>query len=283
MKKGIFFYPSEIKHASNNAFAWLIEEAVKFNIHINIHFFDEVQYCYGANYNILINGYEIADIDFIVIRGYNDILSMHFELQGIPVINTSASMQLSKNKVLTHQLLSFNHIPTPKTLFGLHYSYAGLCNEFNQSQFIVKQLDGSKGENVFLVGSQIDFANAINACNHNCLFQEYIETSRGKDVRLWVIGEHVVASVLRYSETSFISNYSQGGSVKSFELDSEIEELAIRSAKLVGLDFAGVDVLFGANGYLVCEVNGNAGFRSISSISDKSIPYHLMEHISKLI
>ncbi len=283
MKKGLFFYPDEIKYSSNNAFAWLQEEASKFDLQIDIHFFDEVQYSYGSQYNLLINGQVVDDVDFVVIRGYNEMLSMHFELQGIPVINSSAAMEMSKNKILTHQQLAFNHIPTPKTLFGAHYSYDSLCIEFNQSQFIVKQLDGSKGENVFLIQSQAEFLHAIACCNHNCLYQEYIETSRGKDVRLWVIGNRVVASVLRYSETSFISNYSQGGKVKAFELDAEIEELALRSTRALGLDFAGVDVLFGDDGYLVCEVNGNAGFRTISSISDKSIPYHLMEYISNEI
>ena len=115
------------------------------------------------------------------------------------------------------------------------------------------------------------------------MLQQYISRSFGRDVRVWVIGNSVAGSVLRYSDTSFLSNYAQGGEDMQYEIDSEIKDLALRSTQALGLEFAGVDILFDEGGYTVCEVNGNAGFRTISSVSDKNIPYQLFDYINRKV
>ena len=283
MKRGLFLYPKATANSSNNAFDWLKQEASRFDIQLDIYFFEDVKLVYGANYHISISGNELEQVDFVVMRGYNELISLHFELQGIPVINTSASMQLSRNKMLTHQALTINHIPTPKSIFALNASYSDLCDEFQNQQFIVKQIDGSKGENVFLVHTADEFDKAISSIEKNCMFQQYISTSFGRDIRVWVIGNSIAGSVLRYSDTSFLSNYSQGGEAMQYEIDSEIKDLALRSTQALGLEFAGVDILFDEVGYTVCEVNGNAGFRTISCVSDENIPYQLFDYINRKI
>jgi RimK family alpha-L-glutamate ligase len=280
-KLGWIIYPKSTLKNQTNAFDWLANEARKFNIDIKILFIEDFSICSGNNNFVLYQNKNLELPDFIIMRGYEFMLSNHFETIGIPVINTYQSMFLSLNKMLTHQILTSKNIKTPKTIFNFNheYNYVNLADFFQNNKFIVKAIDGSKGENVYLVNNQTELETAVKNCNNNCIVQQFIETSFGKDIRAWVIGNKVVASVLRYSETSFISNFSQGGKVAVFEMTKEIENLAVFSAKSLGLEFAGVDILFDNNGYTVCEINGNAGFRSISSISNENIPYKLFEYI----
>ena len=151
------------------------------------------------------------------------------------------------------------------------------------ARFLVKQINGSKGENIFMVNDMASFDEAAGMLRPDCIFQKFIEESSGRDIRVWVLGDECIGSVLRYSETSFLSNYSQGGSFKAVELDGKARELAVKAVQTVGLRFAGVDLLFSGNSYSVCEVNGNAGFRTISKASDVSIPHALFVYISDVL
>lgn len=280
--KGWILYPKSVLNNTTNAFEWLRQEAKKFDIDLDILFFEDFQIVSGRN-NLVLYKNRIMELpSFVVVRGYESLLSSHFELLGIPVINSSASMVLSLNKMKTHQILSSNNINTPETIYNplADYSYQNLSQYFKGDRFIVKGLEGSRGVDVFLIGNQHELENAIRLCGNYCIAQQFINSSYGRDIRAWVVGDEVVASVLRYSEKSFKSNFSQGGKVKLYDMTDKEKELAVQSIKSLGLEFAGIDLLFTEDGNLsVCEINGNAGFRSIASISDSNIPYKLFEYI----
>jgi gamma-F420-2:alpha-L-glutamate ligase len=284
MKRGLFLYPISVLSAKNNAFDWIKSEAGKFDMDITIGFFENTRLGYGLNnYDFRLNGRIFQLPDFVVMRGYDSLLSRHFENRGILVINNHDSMEISRNKMMTHQCLADAGIKTPKTIYrgDAEYNYEELCDEFSDKKFIVKQIEGSKGENIFLINDESELEEAIGNCGRNCICQEYIKTSSGKDIRVWTIGNTVAGNVLRSSDHSFKSNFSQGGKAFHFDINDEIAALATKSANALGLVFAGIDILFDKNDdYTVCEVNGNAGFRTISSISNESIPYKLFEYIS---
>lgn len=280
--KGWILYPKSVLDNVTNAFEWLCFEAKKFNIDLDILFFEDFQVISGRNNLVLYENKEIGLPSFIVVRGYESLLSRHFELLDIPVINSSVSMALSLNKMKTHQILSSNNINTPETIYNhlANYTYLSLSDYFEDDRFIVKGLEGSRGTDVFLIRNQQELESAIRVCKGYCIAQQFVNSSYGRDIRAWVVGDEVVASVLRYSEESFKSNFSQGGKVKLYDITDKEKELAVQSVKSLGLEFAGIDLLFTENGNLsVCEINGNAGFRSIASISDSNIPYKLFEYI----
>ncbi|MFV0536551.1 MAG: RimK family alpha-L-glutamate ligase [Dysgonomonas sp.] len=280
--KGWILYPKSVLSNTTNAFEWLLQEAKKFDIDLDILFFEDLQIVSGRSNLILYKNREVRLPAFVVVRGYESLLSSHFELLGIPVINSSASMALSLNKMKTHQILSSNNINTPETVYSplADYTYQSLSEYFKEDRFIVKGLEGSRGIDVFLIENEHELKNAIRACGNYCIAQRFVNASYGKDVRAWVVGDNVVAGVLRYSEKSFKSNFSQGGKVKLYNLTDREKDLAVQSVKLLGLEFAGIDLLFTEDGDLsVCEINGNAGFRSIASISESNIPYKLFEYI----
>lgn len=280
--KGWILYPKSVLSNKTNAFDWLCMEAKKFNIGLDILFFEDLQIVSGRSNFLLYEGREVQLPTFVVVRGYESLLSIHFELLGIPVINSSASMALSLNKMKTHQILSRNNINTPETIYNptATYTYQVISDYFKSDKFILKGLEGSRGIDVFLIKNQQELENAIRACENYCIAQQFINSSYGRDIRAWVVGDEVVASVLRYSEKSFKSNFSQGGKVKLHDVTDREKELAVQSVKSLGLEFAGIDLLFTEDGNLsVCEINGNAAFRSIASISESNIPYKLFEYI----
>jgi RimK family alpha-L-glutamate ligase len=216
-------------------------------------------------------------------RTYNDRISMYYEQKpGVFVINESHPMRVCRDKLLTHQVLTAAGLPTPYTMYAPYSGYDEVSEALG-ARFLVKQINGSKGENIFMVNDMTSFDEAAGMLRPDCIFQKFIEESSGRDIRVWVLGDECIGSVLRYSETSFLSNYSQGGSFKAVELDDKARELAVKAVQTVGLRFAGVDLLFSGNSYSVCEVNGNAGFRTISKASDVSIPHALFVYISDVL
>ena len=112
------------------------------------------------------------------------------------------------------------------------------------------------------------------------VLQEFVATSSGRDIRVWVTGDEVAGHVLRYNPSSFKSNFAAGGSFRQIPLPPAAASLAVAAARACGLFFAGVDLLFdGQNGFKVCEVNGNAGFRTASA----DIPDALFRNLARVL
>lgn len=277
-------YPRYTATRKDNAFGWLKEEAALCGLSLEICFEEDCRIEYGTEgSSISFAGMPMDDVSFVVMRTYNDRISMYYEQKpGVFVINESHPMRVCRDKLLTHQVLTAAGLPTPYTMYAPYAGYEEVSMTLGES-FLVKQINGSKGENIFMINDLQSFDEAVGKIRPDCIFQQFIEESSGRDIRVWVLGDECIGSVLRYSETSFLSNYSQGGSFMAVELDDKARELAVKAVHTVGLRFAGVDLLFSGDEYSVCEVNGNAGFRTISKASDVSIPHHLFAYISKMI
>ena len=113
------------------------------------------------------------------------------------------------------------------------------------------------------------------------LFQELITESYGHDTRINVVGGRVVASMLRRStDGDFRSNLTLGGSMENYIPTEAEAALAIRATELLGLDFAGVDILFGKNGPILCEVNSNAHFKTTLECTGINMALEIMRYIA---
>ena len=237
--------------------------------------------------------------DFVLMRGYNTALSRWYEAQGVTVVNSTDSMILCRDKYRCSEVLAAAGVPVPGAL-SLAEAEGGAA-----FPFILKLNYGSKGENVFLIGNEREYREALEACRmeeqhrleelsrgitefgetpeevaYGCtpVLQEFIASSRGRDIRVWVTGDEVAGHVLRYNDSSFKSNFAAGGSFRQIPLPPEAASTALAAARAAGLFFAGVDLLFdGHGGFKVCEINGNAGFRTASS----DIPDALFRALSR--
>lgn len=276
----IYPLPETEQQRSSNAFDWMLSAAAEQGIKVDILFLEHLTLTISDNrLGLLYQGKEVEKPLFAILRGYDNHLSRHLTEMGVRLFNSHASMLNAQDKFTTHQLLALANIPTPRTYWGVS-TYQMACELVGNSVFIAKSPVGSKGEAVYLITNEDEFKK-----HPHSLIQTYIEESRGRDIRVWVVGGRAVAAVERFNEHSFLSNYAQGGDARKFDLTPEIEQLAIQSSLTLGLEFSGVDLLYTKdNQYTVCEVNGNAGFRTLWLTNrDINILSELFSYISKTL
>lgn len=279
MLLGWAIYPTPTIDNQNNAFDWMVKSAFDKGISLKILFAENFSVSVVEDKTVLYyNGEECALPHFVLMRHYDYELSQLLEKSGVRVVNSGQAMRLSQNKFLTHVELVHHGLPTPKTLFRVdNYS---VCVRELGSPFILKAIRGSKGMEVFLVHSSEEFNQLKN--QYEFITQQYIASSYGCDIRIWVIGDCAVASVLRRNTTSFKSNIALGATAEHFSVTPEIEHLAVESCRALGLELAGVDILFDGEGYTICEVNGNAGFRAFALSGDRvDIPALIFDYLRR--
>jgi gamma-F420-2:alpha-L-glutamate ligase len=143
---------------------------------------------------------------------------------------------------------------------------------------VVKTLKGTRGSGVLLCESRNQFDDLANLLDgarpgSNFIFQRYIGASHGRDARVLVVGGRAVAAMERRAiDGGFKSNISLGGIGLRFELPRDMAELAVRVAAILGLDVAGVDILFDEKGYRICEANSAPGFTGLESACGIDVP-----------
>lgn len=268
--------------------SWLVEAGKGYGIPIHMYTNGEVL----ATYPLPVQCENIIREDFVILFWDKDIrLASYFEDMGYLVFNSSQSIQACDDKSLTHRILAQNGIPMPKTMFApMTYSKIGYTNldylnqVMEQLKFpmVVKECFGSFGEQVYLVHSKEELIRQVEDIGAKpMLFQEYISSSHGKDIRIQVVGNHVVAAMYRYSDSEdFRANITNGGKMKPYIPTREQKQLAVESCKLLGLSYGGVDLLFGQNGEpIVCEVNSNAHFKNIYDCTGINVAEHIIQHI----
>ncbi|QFT90073.1 Alpha-aminoadipate--LysW ligase LysX [Bacillus sp. THAF10] len=226
--------------------------------------------------------------DFVIFLDKDILLAKHLEMMGIPVYNSASAIEICDNKSLTFQRLAAHGIPMPKTIlapfvFFEHQDMTPFERAADSLGFplVVKEAYGSFGMQVYLVHTTEElFALVREIGNRPFLLQEFIASSKGRDVRLNVVGDKVVASMLRVSDTDFRANVSNGGKMMTYEPTQAEMNLAVRCSQLVGADFSGVDILFASDGSpLVCEINSNAHIKNIFDCTGINVAEYIVPHI----
>lgn len=216
-------------------------------------------------------------------------LASLLEKSGYRCVNSAFVIETCDDKAKTYLALK-GKFCQPKTILA-PFCFDGLNgnalseieDEINDIGFplIVKQNKGSFGQQVYLVNDFSELENLVNSFGHNeYLMQELISSSLGKDLRVYVVGGKAVAYALRYNERDFRSNVGSGGNMKLIEVEEKYLQTAVDICEYLGADFAGVDLLFGDNGPVVCEVNSNAHFNALSrvtgvDVADCIVDYYL--------
>src|SRR5690606_12173346 len=149
---------------------------------------------------------------------------------------------------------------------------------------VIKLLEGTQGIGVILA-PEVKTAEAIietlHSTNQNVLIQHFVSESKGRDIRALVVGDRVVAAMRRTARgDEFRSNVHRGGTVERVELSAEYEQAAVRSAQIMGLKVAGVDMLEGRDGPLVMEVNSSPGLQGIETATNLDVAGAIIDHIA---
>lgn len=227
--------------------------------------------------------------DFVIFWDKDILLARCLEHMGVRVYNSSDCIDICDDKRKTHLALLREGIPMPETMIApmtyetvgfTHYDFLDSVEERLSYPFVMKEAFGSFGKQVYLIENREKLIKKIEAVStYGFLFQEFIEESRGRDIRLQVVGNEVIGGMYRYSETDFRANVTAGGKIRDYEPSEKECQLAVRAAEAVGADFAGVDLLFGKEGSLVCEVNSNAHFKNLLDCSGVNTAEHIIKYV----
>ena len=209
-----------------------------------------------------------------------------FEVQGVYPLNESVAIGRSRDKLRALQLLAREGIGMPVTAFAHGPRRAeDVIKEVGGAPCVIKLLEGSQGRGVILAettASAKSIVEAFSAANMNILVQEYIKEAGGTDIRALVVGGVVVASMKRYGKIGdFRANLHRGGKAAPVVITDEERRTAIRSAEVLGLNVAGVDMLRSNRGPVVLEVNSSPGIEGMEHASGADVAGAMIEFLEK--
>lgn len=229
-------------------------------------------------------------LDFVLFLDKDVLLAKQLEALGLPVFNSSQAIEVCDNKGLMHHMLALNGIKQPKTLIApLIFDTGGrfpkhflnTVEEELQFPVVVKKSYGSFGMGVYLIHDRQaleDISEQLKLVPH--IYQQYVKESHGKDLRIHVVGNQVVASMMRQSANDFRANVTNGGEMLIVDVPERFKTCAIAASVALGLDFSGVDLLFGAdNEPIICEVNSNAHIENIFKATGIDVSEAILKHI----
>ena len=229
------------------------------------------------------------DADFIIYLDKDKYISSMLEKMGYRLFNSSHSIEVCDDKMLTHLVLASSGIKMPKTLSGpLNYSgkandvYVDTVLEELGLPVVVKANFGSMGAGVYLASSKEELISLETKLNDKPrLYQQLISSSYGKDFRLILVGGKVVAAMERESlDGDFRSNIGLGGKGKVIDVPQSFVKVAEKAARIIGLDYCGIDLLLGEhNEPILCEVNSNAFFEGIEEVTGINVAKAYAEYI----
>lgn len=209
-----------------------------------------------------------------------------FEMMGVYPVNESVAIARSRDKLRSMQLLSREGIGLPTTVFAHRTADASeLLNIAGGAPVIIKLLEGTQGIGVVLgetAKAAESIVQAFGGTNTNILVQQFVKEANGEDVRCIVVGDKVVAAMLRRGkEGDFRSNLHRGGTAEAIKISAEERRTALRSAKTMGLNVCGVDMLRSNNGPVVMEVNSSPGLEGVEKATGIDVAAKIIEFIEK--
>ncbi len=208
-----------------------------------------------------------------------------FEQMDVFTPNTANGISNARDKLRATQILSRHNIAMPATAFVRNRADVRPAIErVGGAPVVIKLLEGTQGIGVILA-PQVKVAEAIietlHSTNQNVLIQRFISESRGRDIRALVVGDRVVAAMRRSAiGDEFRSNVHRGGTVEAIDLPADYERVAVRSAQIMGLRVAGVDMLESDDGPLVMEVNSSPGLEGIEAATKLDVAGAIIDYIS---
>lgn len=217
-------------------------------------------------------------------------IARQLERLGVIVYNTANTIETVRDKLHTHQVIAEAGIPTPTTMLAKFPVDIALVEKLLGFPVVVKTLNGALGIGVFLVENAKafkDLMDLIGETNPNIqlIFQQFVEASKGRDLRLFTVDGEVIASMERRAkEGDFKANYSSGGSVHAFQPDQEAIDLAVRTSKALDIQIGGIDLLFKAGGgYTICEANTFPGFKGLEKASGVNVAATILKAMEKKV
>ncbi len=241
---------------------------------------------------IHIKGKKLENYDAIIprigasITFYGTAVLRQFEMMGVFPVNESVAISRSRDKLRSLQLLARKGVGLPVTGFAHSPDdVSDMLSMVGGAPLVIKLLEGTQGIGVVLAETPKAAESVIEAfmgLQANIQVQEFIKEAGGADIRCFVVGDRVIAAMKRQAgEGEFRSNLHRGGSAALVKLTPEERSTAVRAAKVMGLNVAGVDVLRSNHGPVVIEVNSSPGLEGIETATGKNVAGVIVKFIEK--
>jgi ribosomal protein S6--L-glutamate ligase len=239
-------------------------------------------------------GKPLSDYDAVVPRigasvtYFGAAVVRQFEQMDVYTPNTANGITSSRDKLRAIQILSRHDIGMPATAFVRNRADVRPAIErVGGAPVVIKLLEGTQGIGVILAPSNRvaeAIVETLHSTQQNVLIQQFIAESRGKDVRALVVGDRVVAAMRRIAQgDEFRSNVHRGGTAEALAITPEYERTAVRAAQIMGLRVAGVDMLEGADGPLVMEVNSSPGLEGIETATGLDVAGAIIDYVANQV
>ena len=237
-------------------------------------------------------GEELVNVDAVIprigasITFYGTAVVRQFEMMGVYCVNESVAISRSRDKLRSLQLLARKGIGLPVTGFAHSTQFSSdLIDMVGGAPLVIKLIEGTQGIGVVLAETRQAAESVIEAfrgLDADILVQEFIKEANGADIRCFVVGGKVVASMMRKGkEGEFRSNLHRGGSSTVSRITPEERSIATRAAKIMGLNVAGVDMLRSNHGAVVMEVNSSPGLEGIENTTNKDVAGSIISFIEE--
>ena len=252
--------------------------------------------CYASiersNPTVSYRGEDLSGYDAVIPRiasnmtRYGTAIVRQLEMQGVYTVSSSLAINRSRDKLRSLQLLAKAGVGIPKTVVSRNSTdIDNLLDKLGGMPVIIKLARGTHGNGVVLAETKKAAKSVLQAFyltnedGTNVLLQEFIKESAGTDIRAFVVGGRVVASMKRQSlDDDFRSNLHKGGEGKVVKLTEEERKMAIKAARAMGLNVAGVDMMRSERGPLILEVNASPGF-GIEKVTNRDVATPIIEYV----
>ena len=239
---------------------------------------------------IFYGGESLGKVDAVIPRigasntFYGTAVVKQFEMMDSYCVNTSDAIANSRDKLRSLQILAEAGINMPITGFASHTKdIEGVIESVGSTPLIMKLLQGTQGQGIVLAETRKAAESVMSAFRQldaDIMVQEFIKESGGTDIRAFVVGDKVVASMKRIApEGEFRSNVHRGGTTEKVQLTSEEENMAVNASRILGLSIAGVDLMRSNRGPLILEVNSSPGLQGIETCSEVDVAEKIILHI----
>ncbi len=239
-------------------------------------------------------GEALADFDAVLprigtsITAYGTAVLRQFERMGLYALNSSTAIMVARDKLRTLQLLAQAGVALPKSGSGnAQEDAAALIAMVGGAPLVVKLLEGTHGIGVMLADTEASAQSVMEALyglQKNLLVQEFIREADGSDIRCFVVGGRVVASMKRQAQKGeFRSNLHRGGSASPVRITPQERAMATKATRVIGLHIAGVDMLRSRYGPIVLEVNASPGLEGIEGATDKDVADAMICHLEQRV
>ncbi len=222
------------------------------------------------------------------VQAYGLAVVNHFAMMGVPTLNDAAGIAASRNKMRALQMLAARGVPVPPTVMAASASdLREMVKLVGGLPVLIKLLTPSESPGVMVCESLQSMEAAMEAVlsmGHNLLVQRYVRRKRERDLRALVVGEQVIAWVERRPRPGrLLHTLARGASLKAVRVPAAVDALAVKAARVVGLDVAAVDLLESGSGPMVFDVNSSPGLKGLEAATGKDLALPIVGRAEELV